>query len=48
MSLRLEQIEHFGPANAGTRKRMKRERNKKIRLVPQDQIPNIKYNGWEY
>jgi hypothetical protein len=35
-------------AKAGTGKWRKNQRNRKIRRIPQDQIPNIKYNGWEY
>jgi hypothetical protein len=49
MSLRLEQIENqFGESRAGNRKWMKNQRNRKIRRVKTETIPNIKYCGWEY
>lgn len=49
MSLTLEQIEnHMGKARAGTRKRMKNQRNRKIRRSNPLEKPNIKYHGWEY
>jgi len=53
MSLRAWQIEiHldriFGKPKAGVRKWIRNQRNRKIRRVPKDQVPNIKYEGWEY
>lgn len=54
MSYSLDQIEtHLRPrSHNGESKRTgryyKQERNRKIRRVKQDEIPNIKYDGWEY
>ena len=51
MSLNLEKIEHLERWLGGkshSRKWMKNQRNRKIRRVPKDEIPNIKYSGWEY
>lgn len=49
MGTKIEQIEnYFAKAKAGIRKWMKNQRNRKIRRVPKDETPNIKYNGWEY
>jgi len=51
MSLCLEQIEHLERwlgRKPHSRKWMKNQRNRKIRRVPKDQVPNIKYHGWEY
>jgi hypothetical protein len=49
MSLSLEQIEHHlhGKRNK-SRKWLKKQRNKKIRLTNKLEIPFIKYKGWEY
>jgi hypothetical protein len=48
MSLKTEQIEHLEGRKSHSRKEYKRQRNRKIRRVRKDEIPNIKYNGWEY
>ena len=51
MSLYLEQIEHLERAlgrKSKSRKWHKNQRNRKIRRVKKDEVPYIKYNGWEY
>jgi hypothetical protein len=53
MGLCTEQIEiHldylFGKPKAGGRKWLRNQRNRKIRRVPQTEVPYIKYKGWEY
>ena len=51
MSLNLEKIEHLERwlgRKSHSRKWMKNQRNRKIRRVPKNQIPNIKNKGWEY
>ena len=51
MSLYLEQIEHLERAlgrKSKSRKWHKNQRNRKIRRVKQEEVPHIKYNGWEY
>ena len=48
MSLKIEQIEHLGGRKSHSRKEYKRQRNRKIRRVKQEEVPHIKYNGWEY
>lgn len=49
MALQTEQIEtNFGVREAGARKWMRNQRNRKIRRVPKDEFPNIKYNGWGF
>jgi len=48
MGLKFEQIEAWFKANAGTRKWMKNQRNRKIRRVPKDEVPHIKYKEYEY
>ena len=48
MSLKIEQIEHLGGRKSHSRKEYKRQRNRKIRRVKKDEVPHIKYNGWEY
>lgn len=47
MALKLEQIEHRD-GRSHSRKKYKNQRNRKIRRVKKDEIPNIKYFGWEY
>lgn len=51
MSLKLEQIEHlerFLGRKSHSRKEYKRQRNRKIRRIKKDELPNIKYKGYEY
>lgn len=51
MSLKLEQIEHLERLlgrKSKSRKWDKNQRNRKIRRVKKDEIPNIKYKGYEY
>jgi len=54
MSLRNQQIEHWFnrkydvKPKAGFRKWLKKQRNRKIRQSPKTEIPDIKYEGWEY
>ena len=49
MSLCLEKIENIGKhPKAGNHKWRKNQRNRKIRRVNKEEIPNIKYCGWEY
>ena len=59
MSLKLEQIEHFEylwkqtsdkpwKVKSHSRKKYKNQRNRKIRRVNKEEVPNIKYKGWEY
>lgn len=51
MALKIEQIEHlerFLGRKSHSRKKYKNQRNRKIRRVKQNEIPNIKYYGWEY
>lgn len=50
MALSTTKIEdHSGKSRAGLHKKMKKQRNKKIRRVPKDQIPNTKeYKDYEF
>jgi hypothetical protein len=49
MALATEQIENFrGSRKAGERKWLKNQRNRKIRRVDAEEIPSVKYRGWEY
>jgi len=51
MSLCIEQIDGPKPGSSKDSKRrkwLKNQRNRKIRRVKQDEVPNIKYAGWEY
>lgn len=50
MALKTEKIEHqFGPAKAGVHKKMKNQRNRKLRRVKSTDLPNPKeYKGWEF
>ena len=51
MSLRYEQIDGprpGSPKDSKRRKWMKNQRNRKIRRVKSDEIPHVKYVGWEY
>ncbi len=49
MGLILEKIERWLDGKRHhSRKWAKNQRNRKIRRVPKDQIPNIKHKGWEY
>ena len=51
MSLCIEQIDGGNAKSSKESKRRgwyKNQRNRKIRRVKQDEVPNIKYAGWEY
>ncbi len=50
MALKSEKIEHhIGKSKAGRHKKMKRDRNRKLRRVKQTEKPNTKeYKGWEF
>ena len=49
MALKNEKIErHLDGKRHHSRKWEKNQRNRKIRRVKKTEIPNIKYNGWEY
>jgi len=44
-----EKIEHLGGKKSHSRKWLKKVRNKKARLTPKEEKPNMKnYDGWEY
>lgn len=50
MSLCIEQIDGPQGLSRKTKRRrwVKNQRNRKIRRVNKEEIPNIKYAGWEY
>ena len=47
MSLKIEQICRKGQSKPKSRKWMKNQRNRKIRRTAKDEIPAIKYRGWD-
>ena len=49
MSLHLYQISRYRcfKVKRGYRKWLKNQRNRKIRRVPKNEIPNIKYKFWD-
>ena len=46
MALKAFQLNHCKDYKPGVRKQYKKAVNKKIRAVPADEVPLVKYNGW--